>query len=114
MTGISLLFPGSVLDAMWRIKPAEHQQLLTAGAAAAFGFLALSAAMAATSVGAFLRRRWGWRFALIIFSINGLGDAARIVLGAPIEGAIGVGIVVTVLFWLTRPHVRAMFATRTR
>ena len=37
--GFSLLWPGSALDAMWRIKPEEHQQLLRAGLPAAVGFV---------------------------------------------------------------------------
>jgi hypothetical protein len=41
VVGISLLWPGSALDAMWRIKPEEHEQLLRAGNLAAVGFLAL-------------------------------------------------------------------------
>jgi hypothetical protein len=39
VTGISLLFPGSVLEAMWRIKPQEHEQLLRAGIPASVGFV---------------------------------------------------------------------------
>ena len=54
VTGISLLLPGSFLDAMWRIKPEEHQQLLSAGVPASVGFFGLSVIMAITSIGAFL------------------------------------------------------------
>lgn len=113
-TAFSLLVPGSVLDVMWRIKPHEHEQLLSAGVAAIAGFFALSMIMATASVGTFLRRRWGWWLALAIFTANGLADAARIPLGAPLEGAIGVGTAALILFWLTRPPVRRMFCQRSR
>ena len=108
-TGFSLLWPGSALDAMWRIKPEEHQQLLRAGLLAAVGFVGLAAIMAITSVGAFLRRRWAWWLAIIIFIINGIGDGVRGMFGAPAEGVIGVAVVAVILLWLTRPPVRGLF-----
>ena len=104
-----MLLPGSVLDAMWRIKPEEHQQLLRAGNLAAIGFIGLAAIMGVTSLGAFRRRRWAWRLALIVFAVNGVGDAVRIAFGAPVEGAVGVAVVASILLWLTRPHVRDLF-----
>jgi hypothetical protein len=110
VVGISLLLPGSALDAIWSIKPAEHEQLLRAGNLAAVGFVGLAAIMAVASLGAFRRRRWAWRLALIIFAINGVGDAARIALGAPAEGTVGVAVVALIIFWLTRRRVRDMFA----
>jgi hypothetical protein len=108
-TGISLLLPGSVLDAMWRVKPEEHEQLLSAGVPASVGFFGLSAIMAITSIGTFLRQRWGWRLAIIVFMINGIGDSIRAALGAAVEGVVGVSAVALILFWLTRPNVRATF-----
>jgi hypothetical protein len=109
VTGISLLLPGSILDAMWRIKPDEHEQLLSAGVPAPVGFCCLSAIMAITSIGAFLRRRWAWWLAIMVFIINGIGDAIRAALGAAVEGVVGVSAVALILFWLTRPCVRATF-----
>ena len=109
VTGISLLVPGSLLDAMWRIKPDEHQQLLSAGVPVSIGFFGLSAIMAMTSIGAFLRRRWAWWLAIVVFMLNGIGDALRIGFGAKIAGVAGVSAVALILFWLTRPRVRATF-----
>jgi hypothetical protein len=107
--GLSLLLPGSVLDVMWRIKPEEHEQLLSSGVPASAGFFGLSAIMAITSIGVFLRRRWAWWLAIIVFVINGIGDAIRAALGAAVEGVVGVSAVALILFWLMRPGVRATF-----
>ena len=109
VTGISLLLPGSVLDVMWRIKPEEHEQLLSAGVPASVGFFGLSAIMAITSIGAFLRRRWAWRLAIVVFVINGIGDVTRAALGAAVQGVVSVAAVALILFWLTRTGVRATF-----
>ena len=109
VVGISLLVPGSALDAIWRIKPEEHEQLLRMGSLVGVGFLGLAAFMAVTSVGALRRRRWAWRLAITIFGINGAGDAVRIAFGALAEGVLGVTVVVSIIFWLTRKRVRDMF-----
>lgn len=83
--GVSLLMPGSILDAMWRIKAEEHQQLLQIALPASMGFFVLAVVMAAASMGSFLRRRWAWRLAIVIFIVNGLGDGVRILSDAPME-----------------------------
>lgn len=107
--GASLLAPGAGLDWMWRIKPAEHAQLLAMGPLAGLGFLGFSAVAAATSVGLIRRRRWAWRLAIAIFVLNGVSDAARIPFGAVAEGLLGVVITSLIVWWLTRPRVRALF-----
>ncbi|MEP6967010.1 MAG: hypothetical protein ABI906_02915 [Pseudomonadota bacterium] len=107
--GASLLSPNGPLDVMWRLKPSEHAILLRMGPLVGIGFIGLSAAMMATSVGCFARRRWGWGLAVAIFVVNGLADAARVLGGAPVEGALGVTVATLIVWWLTRPRVRRLF-----
>ena len=107
--GVSLLVPGP-FDAIWRIKPAEHAVLAVWAPASGVGFLALGGFMAAAAIGLYQRRRWGWRLAIGIFTINGLGDAGRALTGAMLEGLIGVAVAVALIWWLTRRSVRAEFA----
>ena len=107
--GVSLLAPNGALDVMWRIKPRDHETLLGMGPLVGFGFCGLSVAMAAASIGCFAQHRWGWGLALTIFVVNGLADAARIPLGAPSEGVLGVTVAAIIVWWLTRPRVRDLF-----
>ena len=107
--GASLLYPGEGLDWIWAIKPEEHRQLLDLGPLPALGFLALATLLMLASAGSFLRRGWAWWLALALFVANAVGDAARIPLGAPREGIFGVAVVIPILWWLTRPRVRALF-----
>ncbi|MEZ5994758.1 MAG: hypothetical protein R3C25_03315 [Hyphomonadaceae bacterium] len=107
---ISLAAPGGALDAMWALKPGAHEQLLDLRPASTLGFAALSLAMAATAYGVARRRAWGWRSALAIFAINGLGDGARAATGAWAEGLLGAAIAAAILWWLMRPPVRALFS----
>src|SRR3954465_896198 len=81
VAGISILAPGTPLRAMWAIKPIEYGQLLGLAPWSGWAFLLLSAVMAATSWGAIRRRRWGLALAIAIFAINGVGDAARLLVG---------------------------------
>ena len=43
-----------------------------------------------------------------IFVLNGIGDVARVVLGG-FEGIVGVLIALIILYYLTRPDVKAFF-----
>ena len=105
----TLLAPGGPLDALWRIKPAEHAQLLAMGPRVGLGFCALSVAAVVVSVGVFRRRRWAWWAAIAALLANATGDAARALTGAWIEGGVGVAITGAIVWWLTRPRVRALF-----
>lgn len=109
LAGTSLLTPGGPLDWIWWIKPGEHRQLLELGPAVGAGFLGLALVMAMASFGSFARRRWAWALALAIFAVNAFGDAARIPFGALAEGLVGLAATGAILWWLTRPSVRALF-----
>jgi hypothetical protein len=106
---VTLLAPGSPLEAIWRWKPDEYRQLLALAPWTEAGFLGLTAAMAFAGYGTFRQRRWGLRQAMPIFAANALADAIRIPFGAPREGVIGVAVTGIILWWLTRPKVRALF-----
>jgi hypothetical protein len=47
--------------------------------------------------------------AIAIFAANGIGDATQIFTGRIVEGFIGLTVVVTIVFWLTRPRVKVAF-----
>jgi hypothetical protein len=108
--GGALLFPGSTLEAIWRLYPVRRALLLPYRAWLAPGFLMLAVAMASASIGCFRLRKWGWWLAVTIFAINGLGDAIQIFLGHFPEGGVGVAVAGAVLFYLSRPMVRNSFA----
>ena len=102
LAGASLLTPGGALDWIWLKKPEEHRLLMALGPLAGAGFMALSGLMAATAIGAWKRRRWGWWLAVIIFAVNGLSDLARAASGAYWEGLFGAAIAALILWWLFR------------
>jgi hypothetical protein len=109
---ITLLHPGTPLDALWSLnKPARAALLPHAHAAGAL-FLILSSALAAAAVGWFRRQRWGWLLGTTIIAINAIGDATNLARGEVLKGAIGVAIAGGLLIFMLRPKVRNYFARR--
>jgi len=107
--GMTLLRPGSILEAIWKLYPARRAVLMPYRVWLGPGFLILAIAMASASIGCFRRRVWGWWLAVVIFLINGLGDAGQILIGHLLEGGIGVAVAGAVLFYLSRTTVRRVF-----
>ena len=56
--------------------------------------------------------RWGWQLAVVIIGTQVLGSVTNIFYGRVIEGVVGVTIAGALLFYVTRPYVRAIFAVK--
>ena len=109
IVSITMAAPAGPLDAIWAVKPYEHEHLLRLRPFTTAGFVAICAAMAAAAFGTLRRRRWGLSLATAIFVINAIGDAARTISGAWLSGLLGLIVAGAVVWWLTRPDVRALF-----
>ena len=57
---VTLLKPGTFLDALWVLNKPAHEQLAWLGGIAALPFGVLSVALGCAAVGWFRRRHWGW------------------------------------------------------
>lgn len=108
---ITLAWPGTFLDRAWALNPAAHQQLATLGRVLALPFLFLALALFVAGLGWFRRKRWGWLLAVIIISINLLGDLFNALRGEWVKGAVGVLIAGLLLTYMTREQVRGYFRT---
>lgn len=107
--GAALLLPGSKLEVVWILYPARRALLMPYHAWLGPAFLALALVMAGAGTGCFLRHRWGWALSIIIFAVNGLGDAAQLFMGRTLEGSVGVVVAGGLLWYLTRPAIRTSF-----
>ena len=67
------------------------------------GFITLSA-----GIGLLKGRKWAWWIVIIIFALNGIGDAVTIAFGS-IEGIVGILIAGGFLFYLTRHRIINFF-----
>jgi len=109
---VTLLWPGTRLDALWALNRQAHAALVPVGKIAGPLFLVLSAALAAAAVGWLRRRYWGWLLGFIIIAINAAGDLANLLRGEALKGAVGVIIAGLLLMYMMRPTVRDYFTRR--
>jgi hypothetical protein len=113
-TSLSLLFPGTALDAMWRLKPAARADFLPLGAVGPPLFFVLALLMALAGVGLLQGRRWGWGLAIALLTINLFADAGKAIVTANPETAIGVPIAGALVVYLLSATVRKFIASGPR
>jgi len=94
LAALSLLFPGGLLEPLWRLNPEAGRGLASLGFWAILLMAAVSAACAASAVGIWVRADWGRRLAVGVLTANLIGDLtgalvrqdARTLIGLPIGG----------------------------
>jgi len=106
---VTLLKPGTFLDALWALNKQGHEGLAALGRLAALPFAILSPLLCLAAVGWFRRRYWGWVLGVAIIAINMAGDVGQIAFGERWKGAVGVAIAGLLLFYMTRVGVRRYF-----
>jgi hypothetical protein len=111
---ITLLVPGTFLDALWVLNKQGHEELAGLGRLAALPFGVLCLALCLAAVGWFRRRPWGWVLGVTILAINMAGDLVNLAFGEHLKGAVGVAIAGLLLTYMTRSGVRGCFCTRTK
>ena len=113
LAGTSLRWPRTYLDDIWILNPPAHRELAPYGPVVGLLFLLLGATLAVAAAGWFKRKVWGWWLAVAVIATQVLGDLVNAFSGRVVEGAIGVTIAGLLLFYLTRPQVRAAFKAET-
>ncbi|HWB62237.1 MAG TPA: hypothetical protein VG603_01915 [Chitinophagales bacterium] len=109
-SAFTLINPGTALDAIWQMNPKGHEQMLPYGMAIGIAFTLLAIVFAIAIAGWFKRRKWGWAIVVGIFVANGIGDATRIASGDLSGGLLGICVASVIVFYLTRPLFRQLFA----
>ena len=98
--GALLFFPGSPLDAAWRINPRGHEGFVRMGPWAIVLLAAVSLGCSAAAIGLWRNATWGYRLAIVVLSVNLVGDAANAALGRDLRSLIGVPITVGLIAYL--------------
>lgn len=109
LAGITLSWPGTMLDAIWRLNPNAYWQLAPLGKLVGIPFLFLAMTMAVAGIGWFQRRVWGWWLAVGILATQCMGDIVNTFTGHVGEGSFGVTVAGALLYYLSRPSVRRAF-----
>lgn len=111
LAGVTLVWRGTPLDRIWTLNPRAYSELSPLGKPVGLVFLSLAAALVIAATGWMKGRRWGWQLAVIIIGTQVLGDVMNILSGRIIQGAVGVTIAGALLFYMTRPFIRACFVS---
>jgi hypothetical protein len=109
LAGATLAWPGTVLDRIWTLNPTARAEMAPLGRWMGLPFLCLSLILAAAAGGCFTRRRWGWLLAVLVISVQVLGNAVNLVHGNYLQGPTGVVIAGLLLAYLVSRRVRAAF-----
>jgi hypothetical protein len=109
-SSVSLLFQGSFLEPMWRLNPRARVGFATMGGWAVVLLSVVCLACALTALGLWRGSRWGYWFAVVMLLINLIGDASNVILRTEPRAAIGIPIVLVILWFLLSKRVRAFFS----
>ena len=90
LTGVTLVWRGTILDHIWSLNPRAYSQLGPIGYKAGILTLVVAASQAIASVGWFRQRHSAWSLAVAIIGTQIAGDFVNLFLGRVIEGSIGV------------------------
>ena len=106
---VTLLFPGTAIDRVWRFNSRGHAGLAALGAWGVTLMAVVSTGCALAAWGLRKRVRWGHRLAIAILVVNVIADAVNgTLLGDP-RSLIGVPIGTALVIYLLIPGVRALF-----
>jgi hypothetical protein len=109
LTCLAVLFPGSPLEPLWRLKPEARSDFQTMGSWASVLLIPVSAACAMAARGLWTRRRWGLRLAIGVLATNLVGDVANMLLRGDPRTLIGLPIGGAMITYLLSTRVRGHF-----
>lgn len=95
-----LLFPGSVFDSLWRLNPEAHSAFQSFGGWAILLMLGVGLGCALAAIGLWNGARWGVRLAVLILSVNILGDLINVLLRHDYRALIGLPVGGAMIFYL--------------
>ena len=95
VTMLALVFPGSLLESIWRLKPEAQTQFQEMGSGASIALMTLvGAACGLAAIGLARNAEWGRRLAIGVLAVNLIGDSLnawlrhdpKTLIGLPIGG----------------------------
>jgi len=99
---------------MWQLNPRARDAFAYMGkwSLVLMGIVCIACSLSA--IGLWRGRRWGYRLAFSVLTINLIGDLTNAILGIEKRAAIGVPIVLAILIYLRSKRVKNFFEERCR
>jgi hypothetical protein len=107
LTIVLLLFPGTALDPAWRLNPGARLAFQSLGNWSIALMVIVGTACAAAAIGLWQGSLWGVRTALVILSLNIIGDMTDALVRHDYRALIGLPIGGAMIFYLARSDARS-------
>ena len=111
---VSLAFPESPLEILWRLNPRARTELGGLGLWSAALMLVVACACAASAVGLWRGARWGQVVALGVLAVHIVGDTLGALTGVEPRAVVGIPIVGLLIGYLLSARARRFFAAPKR
>ena len=108
-SAVSLTFPGSFLEPIWRLNPNARRGFSSIGASAIVLMIGVGIACTLTAVGLWRGRRWGYWLAVVMLVVNLAGNVVNVISGTEPGAIIGIPIVGVILLYFLRKRTRYHF-----
>jgi hypothetical protein len=102
LTTFLLLFPGTILDSLWRLNPDAQTAFQSLGKLSIALMLSVGTACAFAAVGLWKGTMWSKRLAITILSVNILGDLINVAARSDYRALIGLPIGGFMIYYLLR------------
>lgn len=109
---ISLSFPNSFLEPVWKLNPHAREGFARLGGWAVVLMTMVCIACLLTAIGLWRRLRWGYWLAIAMLIANLAGDVVNMISGTERRAIIGIPIVFFLLILLARRGTREYFGYR--
>jgi hypothetical protein len=109
VAAVSLSFPDSFLEPIWRLNPQAHQGFLRIGGWAIWLMTVVCGTCACAAIGLWRSRRWGYWVGVVMLIANLLGDLINAIAGIEPRAIVGVPIAALILIYLARAQTRSFF-----
>ena len=109
LASLSLRYPDSFLESMWRLNPHAHENLLSLGRWAVLLLAIVSVFCASAAIGLWGGSRWGHWLAIGLIATNLIADITNVILGTEPRAIVGIPIAGGILLYLLSKKVRSSF-----
>jgi hypothetical protein len=109
ISAVSLSFPGSVLEPVWRLNPRAREGFNHMGAWSIVLMITVCVTCVFTVVGLSRGRRWGYWIALVMLVLNLAGSLINVITASEPRAIVGIPIVLLILVYLLRARTRQYF-----
>lgn len=108
VAGLSLLWPGTIFDMLWKLNPAAQTEFLRGGRLVGLLLLCLGIMTTVAGVGLLKGKGWAWWLALLLLVAVGAINLIRLLAGDPGE-VFGTPLTLVLLWLHVQPKVRRFF-----